>query len=261
MSREDLSKMSGETSFKRPRLIVLDEISLNGTQGKFFLTRFTQQKDATEKYAKEEIGSGPLSLVFMKVRRKLTEFDGDGLVRSTNEHTSPSDTVSLFAPGMGVEKGTAKALREKYKDMRTTQIVYAYDPVKKVSYKVNIKGMSLGSQDQPKGELSFYEYLSSFTEDEHFYEYITNLVVAQRPGKMGSPLFALHFVKGEALSDDVYAEVAEELKRIHNNITAVDAYYNESTPSSTVTVTNNKEMNLDEIEYPEDDLNPEDIPF
>ncbi len=262
---ESLAHMSGETAFKRPRLLTLDELSMNGNEGKFYITRFTKEKDASGKYLKEELGTTPLAMVFMKIRRKLTEFDGDGIVRSTIEHSTPNDQVTLFeARTNTMRKGIARDFREEHEKMRTVQVVYCYNPDDGSVYKLNIKGMSLGSKEQPKGELSFYEYLSSYAENDHVYEYLTQIIPCTRKSKMGQK-YAMRFERGEKLNLEAFNKMGDELKRVYDNITLVDGYYKESAEAKINKDSRREKVgnseDVDTIEYPEDDINPDDIPF
>lgn len=67
-----------------------------------------------------------VQVIFLKVRRKLVQRGDLGkIMYSTSEHNAATDVVDLFGKNGYIERGSAKALRERYPGLRTIQVVYA----------------------------------------------------------------------------------------------------------------------------------------
>lgn len=206
---EDLTQYSGEEFYRKPPRLDLPELILNGNEGSFKLV--TKVKD---KWVKDDIGK-EVTGVMLRIRRRLGSFK-DKIM--TSEHNHPNDIVTLF--GAGNEKGIAKELREKYQGLKTQQVVYFLLDEKVV--KLIVRGASLGSENKPKDSVSFYEYLQSFSKDEHIWEYETKLVPKIEQGKLGK-YYAISFERGKKLDD--LAIVGEEMKEISDILKAQDEYY------------------------------------
>ena len=201
--------------------------------------------------------------MFLKIRRKLVERGGKGeIVRQTNEHNTVNDVVRLFTdrgPGQAParEEGIASDLRDQYQGLRTVQIVYALllkGTGSAELVRIPIKGASLGSEAKPESVMSFYQYLASFA-DEHIFRFVTRLGVVKEQGQR--EYYAMTFERGEALSEQQMERVAEELRKVHDTTVRQDAYYQKAPTIETKP----EEVTPDRVEYPEEDINPDDIPF
>lgn len=268
---EDLSQMTGESNYKKAPILSLNQIALNGKDGNFIKKLMLDEKDAEGKYQKQDIGQ-ELEVVFLKHRRRLFKFNAQTRSLETNEHSHKDDRVMLYGPN---EKGIASELREKYPELRTQQIIYALIPKTGETVRILIKGASLGSDATADGVMKYYDYLGSFG-DEHSYQYKTILKPIQENGKLG-PYWCISFVRGEKLTEAQLEKVAEKIKEVHTEITKMDEYYKNKNASEIVKETvsaggtpqgvtidniNDKaQPDLDTIEYPDEEINLEDIPF
>lgn len=253
MTKEQMAQMSGEGQYKRPQLLKLKSLKLNGDTGKFVITHLDEEKGADGKYRKEEIDGVP-EVVFLKVRRRLIESTRDGLVRSTSEHNSTNDTVVLFnQKDNTTEKGTSKELREKYEVLRTEQIVYCRYNGNIV--RLSVKGASLGSNTKAKTTTDFYTYLSSFQGTEHFFETTTKLVPVQE-GETRT-YWCIDFKRGTLLTDEQLAKVGEDMEKVFNSCKSFDEYYQVATPAKI----KEDQQSESAVEYPEEELDAKDIPF
>ena len=122
-----LQEMSGEKKFA-PKL-VLNEIRLNGQDGKFYyknvlggLKEVAGDVDMKERYEETELGD-EVSLIFLKIRRKLVWFRKGKKSVVSNEHADKTSRITLY--GDMVEVGTNDELRAKYPLLKTQQVVYA----------------------------------------------------------------------------------------------------------------------------------------
>lgn len=216
---KSLEEMSGEkTTGSSPKLL-LNEIRINGNSGKFLYKNILagKKEDASgkEKYEETEIGDF-VDLVFLKVRRKLSQFKKGGDSLNTSEHGHKGDFVTMFGlkdvqGKYQIKKGIASDLREEYQGLKTIQIVYALYAGELV--RLIVKGSSLGSEAKPEDVLDFYSYISSFKKgerDDHFYECYTKLVSTAEDGEQGT-YYSMTFSEEEKLTDDVMEIVTEKM--------------------------------------------------
>lgn len=253
---QKLAEMTGEKGYKKAPEYRLNELRLNGNEGKFYIKMMTEEKGTDGKYRKVPIDASEVQVIFLKHRRVLAQYKKNEPSLQTNEHNHKDDYVMLFGVN---EKGRASDLREKYPALRTQQIVYAFVPSLNEIVKVVIKGASLGSDSKDKNVLGYYEYLGKFGKDEHSWQYFTVLKPVQESSSMAS-YYAIEFVRGEKLEEERIEKVAGMIEEVHGHIVEMDSYYKQKTAQQIV-VDNVDVPPADELEYPTDDINPEDIPF
>lgn len=272
----DPKEASGEAAMQGGRALELNEVSLNGdgsakeiAEGKwergggFFRERILIGNPKDQK--PEEINLGKsIRVVFLKIRRRLVERGKDGkIIRSTGEHNTPKDAVTLYEPETKRRiNGVAEDLREQFGGLRTVQVVYALLYRDKTDQpelvRLTIKGASLGSEVKAKDVMDFYGYISSFRKDNsHFYEFETILTPVLEQGKQ--TYFAIDFKRGEKLGQEDYAYVLEQMERVHNNCVEVDKLR----ASRIIKASETTDDVVDDTLPPhmKDDVNPDDIPF
>jgi hypothetical protein len=273
----DPSVASGESNYNAPRPLELNEVMLNGdgdvnevTPGKFerkggyFRKRLIVGNPKGEKPEEVNLGT-EVRLVFLKIRRRLVQRGADGkIVRSTTEHNAPNESVFLYEDGSKQPvAGVASDLRTKHEGLRTVQHVYALllGAKEPELVKLVLKGASLGSDVKADGVTKFYEYLGSFGK-EHFYEYETVLKPVFEQGKKS--YFAINFVRGEKLDAATYALAMQHMKAVHEKCVEIDtARALKIARGVTSDIVPDGEAAPEEtgVEYPKDDINPDDIPF
>lgn len=271
MDTEDLAAMSGQSNFRRPPTLDLNDVLLEGARGYFRKRIKVGQTERDQKPEEIDLGTN-VQVVFLKVRRRLVERGERGvIVRSTNEHNTKKDIVRLTHKGDGIantqEEGSAEALREKYPQLRTVQVVYALlytADAEPELVRIHLKGSSLGSEAKPKGVMDFYDYIQSFG-DENMFEYRTKLGVITEDGRM--QYYAISFERGEKLQPEDMHRVATNLRMVHDVTTKQDAYYKATAaPAGSVIARSADEAEQGAelpppMDYPGDDINPDDIPF
>jgi hypothetical protein len=284
---DEINNMTGESGFKKVEGMKLNKVALNGRDGKFIKTLLLSDKvkdGDKESFQREDLGT-ELEVVFLKHnRRYLSEFDPKGINgKQTSEHNNKNDYVTLFI-GKTREQGIAAELREKYDKLKTVQVVYAYIPSLKETVRLEIKGASLQSKSTAKGVLKYYDYLSSFGKEEHSWQYITKMTLVKEAGPAGN-YYATSFIKGTKLTDEQIAKMASLIKEIHSVTQAQDEYSLSKIPKDILksaeqiekerqiqfrkdVIEHNAKVDSgaikvkeDVIEYPEEEINPEDIPF
>lgn len=256
---DNLSQYSNESQYRRPPKLILNEVRISGTDGVFQKTLLREKKELNEQYGVEDLGK-EIKVVFLKIRRKLVEYTKkDGFVRSTTEHNHRGDVVTLFHKAGGRDVAPAEQLRQTYPGLRTIQVVYAMlmDGVGGEVVRLNVKGASLGSQNKREGVMSFYDYLTSFTDNEHTYEYVTVLKAESEKSALGQ-YYCINFVRDNKLSPEQMEKIGQEMKRIHVYTTALDAFYQGDKNED-----KGKEESIPtiQVESSEDEIRADDIPF
>lgn len=274
----DPAEASGENATRGSRLLVLNEVSLNADgaikekdgqyekQGGFFRKRVIIGNPKDQKPQEINLGER-ITLVLLKVRRKLVERGEKGkIIRQTNEHTSPKETVTLYESETNNKiTGVASDLRTQFPQLRTVQIVYALlvqgSTVELVRFIV--KGASLGMQEKQEGVTDFYAYLSSFSGDDHFYGFKTELSPVKVEAQQ--TFYVINFQRGEKLSETSYKMAMDHMRKVHESCVAVDT---ERAMRVVANATVEKDVEpVDEGIVDGDDagagvdINPDDIPF
>lgn len=272
---KSLEEMSGETNAGTSPKLVLNEIRINGNEGKFLFKdvlggrKPSTKKDGKERYEEKEIGDS-IELVFLKIRRKMSQYKKGGNSLNTNEHNHKGDFVTLFGAEGGVKRGVASDLREIHQGLRTVQVVYVL--YKGELVRLIVKGSSLGSDAKPEDRMDFYTYISSFKKDgreDHFYNYTTKLVATVEEGEQGT-YYSMTFSEGDKLNEKDMVDVEEKMTIAFKYAEALDTYVLSKKEET-------KKGEVDTIEYdntdnePEgktgeagknaEDINPDDIPF
>lgn len=276
--QKDLREMTGEAAYGRG--LTYNSVSLDGNNGHFMLLDKTGGKNAEGKYEKVELGKGAeveydaktgkptvkgvssLEVVFLKVRRTLSYYHPTAGMQ-TSEHTHKNERVMLYKPGQR-ESGIAADLREQYPDLKTQQIVYAYFPARDEIVRLVVKGSSLGSKAETPGIVKFYDYLQSFKGDEHFYQFLTKLTPVEEDGPKGL-YFALSFERGRELDEEEKAKAVAMIEEVHALTEAQDQRLRERFAREALEPQGEVEKEEDEErsgpEYPDEEVNPDDIPF
>lgn len=237
-------------SGKAPRY-PLNQIEFNGQSGVFVERKLLDEKDKDGKYPKVQLGE-ELKCVFLKHRRVLAQFRKNESSLNSNEHIGKDDYIFLFGVN---EKGTASELREKYQGLRVRQIVYAYVPAIKEVVRLIVKGKSLVSD--VKERFGYYDYLGSF-DKEHSWQYFTTIKPVQLQGDLGS-YYAMEFVRGEKLDDEKLQKVANLIEDASSKISVIEAYYKSKAPQEIVKESSPEDK--EKVEYPDEEINADDIPF
>ena len=277
-NEQDLAAMSGEAGYRGARGLELNEVSLNGDgdmtktatgyepKGGYFRKKILIGKPKDEKPEEVKLGNS-ITVVFLKIRRKLIERGKDGeVLRSTNEHNSKDEAVTLYEGSGKTGKripGIASDLREKYEGLRTVQIVYALlceGTTTPELVRLIVKGASLGSDAKADDVTDFYSYLGSFRGEEHVWQFKTVLAAVREEGRKS--YYAIDFKRGERLSETSLDLAVSTLKGVHAKCQEIDAARAAKIVKQDV-ATDAVEEEREEggIEYPEGDIDPASIPF
>ena len=257
---EDIRKMTGQSNFGGGVSTSVKVDVINLTKGKFYRTFLTEPK-VDKMYRSESLGEA-VNIVFLKIRRSLSEYKKDeGSIRNTTEHNTKNDMVAMF--GEGAERATAAALKERYPGLKTTQHVYALlirGKNKPEVVKVNVRGLSLGSFDEEVAPATkFFAYLNSF-DAEHIHEFITRLTVGEEETEDFGEIKHMLFEKMAKLPADKIATVVTHIKSLYEQMTEADKQFEGMKPGQ-IGKGKKEEFADSTIEYPDEEINPDDIPF
>jgi len=216
MTEENLSEMSGEKNIKQAPRYEVSLVRLQGKEGKFHKITLSDV-NAGDKEIGEEIKG-----VMLKVRRSYVEFKTDNRL-FTNEHNSWRDNITLFESKKTeegittrmIDSGMAGDLKKKYPGLKMQQSIYfLLDPENEV-VKLLVKG---------KGLSNLFDYWKDFENDEHIYQFITELGVVQEQSPLG-PYYAMTFKRGEKTNKELTEKVEEKIKEVASKIEEIDSFY------------------------------------
>jgi len=286
MNHDELKSLTGQENYQGGERLVLNEVLLNGDgdietdeagqpittptgavkrKGGYFRKRIWIGR--TDENAKpEEVNLGPeIRIIMLKIRRKLVERTAKGeILRSTNEHNTVEDTVSVFEGRTKVFTGSAREARETYPGLRTVQYVYALlsqgsGTAEPELVRVTVKGASLGSEVRPENEPAFYRYISSLKEP--ICTYVTKLGVLLEHGM--KTYFSMSFAQAGAVPESLMPLVLEKLQYVHEHTERSDSRTQarrvEGEPVEDIQA--EPELGSESADYPDEEINPEDIPF
>jgi hypothetical protein len=255
---QDVSALTGEAQVSGSPVLRLNQVRLNGQTGEFFLVDLLGEKDENGKFKKKNLGHS-IEVVLMIHRRKLFQFRKDQRNIESNEYIGKNDNITLYGVN---ERGTADQLRIKYQGLRTQQIVYALSPKGEV-VRLVAKGGSLMSDDKEKN--GYYNYINSFDREgknEHSYQFKTVLTSYSKQNDMGT-FWCMDFQRGEALDTDALKTVTKTILDLIGKLAKIENYEKANSPEKIekeIEASGEPEI-IEKMEYPEEDINPEDIPF
>lgn len=233
----------------------LNEVAMSGDTGEFIFKDILSGKGEDGKYAQRVIGN-TLEVVFLKLRWKLNKYEevnGTGTFTSTTEYDDKNlDTVTVFP---SKEKGLAINMKDKYK-LKTLRIAYCYVPVLKQVVRLTIKASALTGDENDGEEMGLFDY-QKFLENEkqHVYTVVTQLdSVTRNKGDRRKEYKAMTFALGEVLAPEKFDKIRVLMHEVHEKVTTVQ-------PDKKDEVAEVKSEVKTDVDYPEDEINPDDIPF
>lgn len=258
---EDVSHLTGENDSKRPpKNLILNEVRFNGKKGKFTYVNLIDRKDG-EKAVEIDLGES-VNVIVLKIRRRISGFNKplDTFYTST-EHNAKDDVVYLFG---AKEKGISGELSDKYRaqgiKMQSQRVLYAFllrENMERELVRLVVKGSTMNWKRDGKSEdhMDFFDYTQrEKAKDDHIYMSVTTVYSGEETGPLGE-YYTMYFKVGPRVPKDKLDIVTAKIKELHALAVEQDSYYRETATQP------EPDANLPTIEYPEEDINPEDIPF
>lgn len=221
MTPEEIIAATGQTNLNSAPRLILNEVLLNGDEASGNYRKRIWVDKGEGKPVDEDLGN-EIATVWLKIRRKLVERGRDGgIIRSTNEHNTVNDMISLYEDGKEIFTGNAKDARIKYEGLRTVQVIYALllTGVKEPELvRLTVKGASLGSENKPKDVMSFYDYVALY-DTEPIINYVTDLGSIKETGR--KTYYSMTFKQGKKVENSMPL-VLENLKKVHEYCSKYD---------------------------------------
>lgn len=235
LSEEQLARLnsqSGVATGSGIKLPVLNRISLNGNadaieneKGELVRPEITFEKhiyvgkEAENRPEKVKLGS-PIEVIFVKLRRRLVMRDSQGFqVMSSSQHSSPTDIITLYNDGEMIDKGMAKAIRERYPDLRTIQETYVIMPDGELALLI-AKGSSLGSKTRDESKPTFYDYIQELHKTGGIFAHKTILGGALEKG--AKQFYTMTFTQGRPTTTEEKLAVLDHSDNLTDLITKYD---------------------------------------
>lgn len=259
MNDADYAKKTGQNG-DRVAAYKLNEVRMNGDTGMFSLVELLSPKnDKTGKFNIQELGTS-VEGVILKMRWKLSKFkEGEPGLNTSEYDNKNTDRVVLFGTN---ERGLAANMKERFA-LTTQRVLYVYLPKHKEIVRIIVKasGFKKKNPNDPAG-------LFDFT-DEHdkaktyFHKTWTTFSCKFQEGKNqdGSPNkrkdhYSMTFAIGAPLTDEQQQKVYAMIDDVDSKTTAIAAQFADNYEPKP-----DQEITPGSIDYPTDDVNPEDIPF
>lgn len=243
-----------------PKAMKLNEVRFNGEDGKFFYVDVINRKEG-EKAVKTDLGDH-IDFIFLRTRRRIAGYiKKDKMMYISTEHNDKKDNVYLFGAR---EKGTAEELYDRYKDiMHTERVVYAFliqSQKEKELVRIIIKGSTLNWKRDGKAPttVDYFAYVQDDKREGHIYEYVTRITPVKETGDLGD-YYSMHFALGAHLDQPKIDVIVEKLKELKEYVAEQDSYYKTAKKVEEVDVPVIDAT--DKVEYPAEQINPDDIPF
>lgn len=234
----------------------LNVIKLDAEEGVFNYMKFLDPKNEDGSYPSVRIPDKTITGVILAVRRKLQVWvDADKKTYATNEFNSNTEEITYYG-ATGAEKGTAENLRKKYPTLKTLAVIYFYSPRKDEMVRLNCKGLGLQPEDNKGTNVKgLFQYLGSFDKEESPSDFLTTVLFVPKEitkGRKTKTYQAMRFERGEALDEATKAKVETFQEQV------LAQFSGEKTETEPSKIDN---FVADTIEYPEEEINVEDIPF
>lgn len=253
MNKEQLGFGGGAKSNR----IKLNEITLDAEDGVFIYKRFLELKNEDGSYPSDKLKTPTLEGVIVAVRRKLQYWsDADGKTYATNEFNRNDEEITFYGP-TGSEKGTAESLRKKYPNLKTLAIIYFLSSKTGELVRLNCKGLGLQPEENKMLDYKgLFQYLGTFEGDESPSEYYTIVKFVAKDitkGRKTKTYQAMRFERGDSINDETRKQVEEKQALVLSQFGKSEKVEQKEEKSFDQTV--------DEIKYPEEEIDIKDIPF
>lgn len=239
---DELTGVAGEKQSKGPRLD-LPTVRFDGKTGE---ARMVAPDGSIAPIAL------PAEFVILKKRNVLKAFTDCSYFTSEYEYTS--SIISLFKMENGrvkhVMSATPPQLRAEYPFLKAQQVGYALYDGQQV--KMEIKGKTFSS---------FIEYSKVLSDEKlHSYQVVT-IVNGTGVGKKGTVSFKFMEFSHRDLTDAEFEQVKANLDDITKKLYNIDNFYAQKRLEKSEAVQTAAPADVPGIEFPEDEVDAEDIPF
>jgi hypothetical protein len=264
MNPDQLAQMAGTNAYKGGHVggSQYDTITL-GKDGKFYLAYYSQPKDQREDPI--VIGS-KVSLTILKIRQKFIYWKDNTKVLESVEYDAGADLIDTNQGKMTekdakcIDGFTDETDEEKPKPIgaKVSRVIYA--KYKDGIVKLQVTGGSLYNPDDTEN-LRLLNYLQSFEGDDHVFMYETTVKAKEveyknRETGKTETTYHMTFTKDKASDLEAVGVLLTKL--------VAELPENDASALKFLGYTKKTEASYEGSkapDYPEDEINPEDIPF
>jgi hypothetical protein len=247
MDNKELAKKMGMGGGEKIEAYKLNEVKMSGDTGEFTLREILGDKGEDNRYPVVELGK-EVKGVILKRRWRLYRYEEKaGIVTTylTSEYDfKTKDEVIEFHTK---ERGIAGEVKERL-GLGTQCVLYVYLPGRKEIVRVIVKASALSGERNPEGVLGLFDYLDGFDfnagELPCDYTTIFGSTFREDEKNKRKSYYATTFSRGEAVKEENREKVREMIEEVHGKT---------GQPAPAVSE--------EKIEYPVEDINPDDIPF
>lgn len=219
---DQMSELSDEKNTKAAPKFSLASLKINGKEGGYYKTVVNGDELETGEDGKAvlELVENPSGVILRP--RKSFSFVGADYQLFTNEGgNTQKDVFTVFEKretkkGFSIQavfQGTPAQLKEKFPELKMTQVIYFLLDEPKELVRLKVKGMSLGN---------IFDYWKEFGSNEHLFQYKTILGEEKQKNKFGK-FVVTTFKKGEKIAD--FTEIKKNMELIASKISEIEAYY------------------------------------
>lgn len=248
MTPEQLAQMAGTNAFKGGHVggSYYDTITL-GKDGKFYLSHYSQPKDKRED--PEMIGS-KVAITILKIRSKLVKWQDNAKVLESVEYDAGAELVDT-------SKG--KMTEKEAKELGAKKSLVVYGKYNDGLVKLTVTGGSLYNPDDEE-DLRLYSYLQSFEGDDHTFMVETTVkakkVEYEFDGETKTT-YHMTFAKGKASDLEAVGALLTQLVAELPDNDLRDIKFIGMTKKADAEYEGKTKV----PDYPEDEIDPEDVPF
>lgn len=226
-----------------------DSIKL-GTDGRFYLTRYSQGKDATG-YQIVDL-TNAFTTTIVRIRRKMVAYDETGSISvASHEYDRRNDMVPLSTD----ETMTEKQAKDKYTNIKVRLVLFLALPTGIA--KLEVSGGSLYNKTDT--DLRLYNYLQSYEANDHCFSATTYIKSKYVENEDTGSYYNMTFARGDAHSEEMLDKVGDTIIALK---LAIDQYDAETRKYSPIFSSNKKES--DDVVTPamvDANADYSDIPF
>lgn len=246
MNLEQIANTKGKQTPK------FDQVTIDGKEGTLWYTKTAGEKDEEGRYPRIEL-SKPFSCIFLIKRTRLIKTGPKGIEGFTDEYADANEVVKYYVrdriSGALEQKDEAPAqeLRDRY-ELKTEVIQYVRH--KGTIMRLRAKGLSIAPNDAKNG---YFDYIFGLGEGENIWTFATNINTTQTTTDNGT-FYRMTFAKGDALTEKQIENVEDQMRDLYAKLTNYEATKN-------ITEDKHTEIKALKADYPQEDINPDDIPF
>lgn len=262
MDKTEMRKMMGIDGGERTAFYKLNKVQMSGDTGDFKLSDLLTEREKGQKPDVKELGK-ELDGVILKMRWALSKYDEpNNMYYSSTEYDDKwRDQITVFP---NKDKGSVETMKAKY-GLSTQRIVYMYLPSEKQIVRLIVKASALSGDKNPNGELGLFEYIDEYISTEILpCENITVCTGVFREGKNQDGTknkrkdhYAMSFKAGRKLTETEFEKVQKMLIEVAEKTNTAPPPVEEMDESAKIDKAFDEAFSVE----PNDEINPEDVPF